>query len=48
MLAYLLSVTTLVVGAGRLGDIVGRRLLLLAGVLLFTAASIMCGLAPSL
>ena len=48
VLAYLLSVTTLVVGAGRLGDIVGRRRLLLAGVLLFTAASIMCGLAPSL
>jgi len=48
VLAYLLSVTTLVVGAGRLGDIVGRRRLLLAGVLLFTTASVMCGFAPSL
>ncbi|MBL8690390.1 MAG: MFS transporter [Rhodospirillaceae bacterium] len=48
VLAYLLSVTTLVVGAGRLGDIVGRRRLLLAGVLLFTTASVVCGLAPSL
>lgn len=48
VLAYLLSVTTLVVGAGRLGDIVGRRRLLLAGILLFTTASVMCGLAPSL
>ena len=48
VLAYLLSVTTLVVGAGRLGDIVGRRRLMLAGILLFTTASVMCGLAPSL
>ena len=48
VLAYLLSVTTLVVGAGRLGDIVCRRRLMLAGILLFTTASVMCGLAPSL
>ena len=37
VLAYLLAITTLIVGAGRLGDIVGRRRLLLAGVALFTA-----------
>ena len=36
VLAYLLAITTLIVGAGRLGDIVGRRRLLLAGVALFT------------
>ncbi|MDZ5455199.1 MFS transporter [Azohydromonas lata] len=48
VLAYLLANTTLVVGAGRLGDLVGRRRLLLAGLLVFTAASALCGAAPSL
>lgn len=48
VLAYLLAVTTLIVSAGRLGDLVGRRRLLLGGVLLFTAASLLCGLAPAL
>jgi EmrB/QacA subfamily drug resistance transporter len=48
VLAYLLGVTSLVVGAGRLGDLAGRRRLLLAGVGLFAAASILCGVAPTL
>jgi len=48
VLAYLLAITTLIVGAGRLGDIVGRRRLLLAGFLVFTLASAACGLAPTL
>jgi MFS family permease len=48
VLAYLLAITTLIVGVGRLGDVIGRRRLLLAGLLLFTAASVLCGLAPSL
>ena len=48
VLAYLLAITTLIVGVGRLGDIVGRRRLLMGGILLFTAASVLCGTAPSL
>jgi EmrB/QacA subfamily drug resistance transporter len=48
VLAYLLAITTLIVSVGRLGDIVGRRRLLLAGLLLFTVASVLCGLAPTL
>ncbi len=48
VLAYLLAITTLVVSVGRLGDLVGRRRLLLAGVLLFTVASALCGAAPNL
>ena len=48
VLAYLLAITTLIVSAGRLGDITGRRRLLLAGILLFTMASVLCGVAPSL
>ena len=48
VLAYLLAITTLIVSAGRLGDIVGRRRLLLSGIALFTAASALCGVAPTL
>ncbi len=48
VLAYLLAITTLIVSVGRLGDIVGRRRLLLGGLVLFTAASVLCGLAPTL
>ena len=48
VLAYLLAITTLIVGVGRLGDITGRRRLLLAGIFLFAAASVMCGVAPTL
>ncbi len=48
VLAYLVAVTTAVVGIGRLGDIVGRRRLLLAGITLFTLSSIAAGAAPAL
>ncbi|MER8368091.1 MFS transporter [Mesorhizobium sp. M1378] len=48
VLAYLLAITTLIVSAGRLADIFGRRPLLLGGIALFTFASVLCGLAPTL
>jgi EmrB/QacA subfamily drug resistance transporter len=48
VLAYLLAITTLIVSAGRLGDITGRRRLLLSGLFLFTVASALCGAAPTL
>jgi len=48
VLAYLLAITSLIVSAGRLGDMVGRRRLLIGGIGLFTVASIGCGLAPNL
>jgi EmrB/QacA subfamily drug resistance transporter len=48
VLAYLLAITTLIVGVGRLGDLAGRRRLLLAGIGLFTVATALCGIAPSL
>ncbi len=48
VLAYLLAITTLIISVGRLGDIAGRRKLLLAGIALFTMASALCGAAPLL
>ncbi|RJK69214.1 MFS transporter [Serratia marcescens] len=48
LLCYLLAVTTCIIGIGRLGDSLNRRRLLLAGIALFTAASLACALAPQL
>jgi EmrB/QacA subfamily drug resistance transporter len=48
VLAYLLAITSLVVSVGRLGDLAGRRRLLLAGIFLFTVASAACGIATTL
>lgn len=48
VLAYLLAITALIVSAGRLADMFGRRPLLLGGIALFTLASVLCGLAPTL
>ena len=48
VLAYLLAITALIVSVGRLGDLVGRRPLLVAGLALFSAASLAAALAPSL
>lgn len=48
VLAYLLAITALIVTVGRVADLIGRRRLLLAGILLFTAASVLCGIAPTL
>lgn len=48
VLAYLLALTTVIVSVGRLGDIVGRKRLLLMGIVLFTAGAGLSGLAPVL
>jgi EmrB/QacA subfamily drug resistance transporter len=46
--AYLLPLSALILLGGAAGDRFGRRLLLLAGILLFALASILCALAPGL
>lgn len=48
VLAYLLAITAVIVSAGRLGDRLGRRRLLLVGLLLFAVACGLCGVAPTL
>jgi EmrB/QacA subfamily drug resistance transporter len=45
--AYNIVFAALLVPAGRLADLLGRRRLFLAGVVGFVAASMLCGLAPS-
>src|SRR5829696_2092012 len=44
---YGLAFAALLITAGRLGDELGRRRVYAVGLLLFTAASAACGLAPS-
>ena len=46
--AYLLPLSALLLLGGALGDHFGRRRLLIIGTSLFTAASVLCALAPSL
>ena len=48
VLAYLLATTTSIVSAGRLGDIMGRRRLLTAGIIVFIGASALSGVASEL
>ncbi|ESQ86505.1 hypothetical protein ABAC460_23170 [Asticcacaulis sp. AC460] len=48
VLAYLLGLTTVIIAAGKLGDRLGRRKLLLTGIVVFTLASAACAAAPSL
>ncbi|RJL35658.1 DHA2 family efflux MFS transporter permease subunit [Bailinhaonella thermotolerans] len=44
---YTIALAVLLITAGRLGDMWGRRNMFAAGVALFTLASVACGLAPS-
>jgi EmrB/QacA subfamily drug resistance transporter len=45
--AFLVTFGSFLLLAGRLGDLVGRRRVFLVGVLVFTAASALCGAAPN-
>lgn len=45
VLAYLLTQATLILSVGRLGDMLGKKPLFVVGLVIFTAGSVLCGLA---
>src|SRR5215208_3163160 len=45
--AYLIAFGGLLLLAGRFGDLIGRRTVFMAGLFVFTAASLLCGLAQT-
>jgi EmrB/QacA subfamily drug resistance transporter len=45
--AFLVTFGSLLLLAGRLGDLLGRKIVFLAGLVTFTVASLLCGVAPS-
>ena len=47
VLSYLLVLTAVVLGAARLGDIMGKKRLYLGGLALFTLSSLLCGMSPT-
>src|SRR5688500_20390024 len=46
--AYLIAFSALLLLAGRFGDLIGRRAVFLGGLLRFSIASLLCGVAQSL
>src|SRR5919106_936865 len=48
VLAYILCITGLLLPAGRLADMLGRKEVFLAGFVVFALGSALCGLAPNL
>ncbi len=47
VLAYLLTITTLLLSVGRLADMIGKKSIYAVGFAVFTLSSVLCGLAPT-
>jgi len=48
IIAYLVATAAIMLTAGRLTDIIGRKIIWSAGLIIFTVGSAMCGAAPNL
>lgn len=48
VLVYLLAMATLMLSMGRLGDMLGKKSLFVAGFVVFTVGSVLCGLSPTI
>jgi len=48
IIAYLVATAAILLTAGRLADMIGRKTVWMTGLVLFTAGSALCGAAPSL
>lgn len=48
VLAYLLAQTTLMLSVGRLADMIGKKPIFTAGIVIFTLGSVLCGAAPTI
>ena len=48
VLSYLLAITMMIVNAGKMGDVFGRRKVFLSGIFLFSFGALLCGLVPNL
>jgi len=48
ILSYLLGLTVLMVGMGRLADMIGKKIVLSSGLAFFLLGSALCGLAPGI
>ncbi|MCB8967020.1 MAG: MFS transporter [Ardenticatenaceae bacterium] len=47
-LAYLLTLSTVLLSMGRLGDMIGKKPVYVTGFILFTLSSMLCGMAPTI
>jgi EmrB/QacA subfamily drug resistance transporter len=48
IIAYLVATAAILLTAGRLADMMGRKIIWIVGLIVFTASSATCGIAPSL
>jgi len=48
VLAYMLTVSVLLLGVGRAADMIGKKPLYTAGFIIFTIGSVLCGLSPTI
>ena len=47
VISYLLTITVTIVSIGKIGDVYGLRRILMIGIVLYTSASLICGIAPT-